>query len=52
MFHVVIHVIALAFYVTLLASSAWAAGLHLYELGTPDLGTAAAGRAALSFFQD
>jgi long-chain fatty acid transport protein len=27
---------------------AWAGGLYLYELGTPDLGTAAAGRAALA----
>src|SRR5687767_7013893 len=30
------------------ASSAWAGGAYLYELGTPDLGTAAAGRAALA----
>ena len=39
--------IALALCMTLAASSAWAAGAYLYELGTPDLGTAAAGRAAL-----
>jgi long-chain fatty acid transport protein len=32
----------------LLASPAWGAGLWLYEAGTPDLGTAAAGRAALA----
>ena len=32
----------------LLATSSWAAGLWLYEQGTPDLGTAAAGRAALA----
>ena len=31
---------------SLLATSAWAGGLWLYEQGTPDLGTAAAGRAA------
>ena len=29
------------------ASDAWAGGLGLYEIGAPDLGTAAAGRAAL-----
>src|SRR5262249_4005599 len=34
--------------VTLAASAAQAAGLYLYELGTPDLGLAAAGRAALA----
>lgn len=33
---------------SLLATSAWAGGLWLYEQGTPDLGTAAAGRAALA----
>ena len=32
----------------LLTTSSWAAGLWLYEQGTPDLGTAAAGRAALA----
>jgi long-chain fatty acid transport protein len=47
MFHIVVHVIALALYVTLVTSPAWAAGAYLYENGTPDLGTAAAGRAAL-----
>ena len=31
-----------------LAPSAWGAGLWLYEQGTPDLGTAGAGRAALA----
>ena len=30
----------------LFTTSSWAAGLWLYEQGTPDLGTAAAGRAA------
>ena len=35
--------------ISLLAgSSAWGSGLWLYESGTPDLGTAGAGRAALS----
>jgi len=29
-------------------SSAWAGGLGLYEIGSPDLGTASAGRAALA----
>jgi long-chain fatty acid transport protein len=33
---------------TLVVSSAQAAGLYLYEAGTPDLGLAAAGRAALA----
>jgi long-chain fatty acid transport protein len=33
---------------TLITSSAWAGGAFLYELGIPDLGTAAAGRAALA----
>jgi long-chain fatty acid transport protein len=32
----------------LFAPSSWAAGLWLYEAGTPDLGTAAAGRAAMA----
>ena len=36
------------FGVFLLAPAAWGAGLWLYEGGTPDLGTAAAGRAALA----
>ena len=31
---------------SLLATSAWAGGLALYELGTPDVGTAAAGWSA------
>src|SRR5262245_4652841 len=30
------------------ATAAWAGGLGLYEVGAPDLGTAAAGRAALA----
>jgi len=33
---------------TISFSSVWAGGAYLYELGTPDLGTAAAGRAALA----
>jgi len=33
---------------SLFATSAWGGGLWLYEMGTPDLGTAAAGRAALA----
>ena len=32
--------------VSLIASSSQAGGLYLYELGTPDVGTAAAGWAA------
>jgi len=32
----------------LLIQSSWAGGLWLYESGAPDLGTAAAGRAALA----
>jgi long-chain fatty acid transport protein len=40
--------ILLIFVGVLWFSPAWAAGLVLYELGTPDLGTAAAGRAALA----
>ena len=43
-----VRVSALALCVTLIASSAQAAGLYLYEVGTPDLGLAAAGRAALA----
>ena len=31
-----------------ISSPAWGGGLWLYEAGTPDLGTAAAGRAALA----
>src|SRR5262245_52208165 len=48
MFCLVVRIIALALYVTLVASSARAAGLYLYELGTPDLGTAHAGGVALA----
>lgn len=33
---------------SLLATSAWGGGLWLYEAATPDLGTAAAGRAAMA----
>jgi long-chain fatty acid transport protein len=33
---------------SLLVSHAWAGGLWFYEMGTPDLGTAGAGRAALA----
>src|SRR5262245_65200760 len=47
MFSTMSRIIALALYITLAASSAQAAGLYLYEAGTPDLGLAAAGRAAL-----
>ena len=36
----------LSFFV--LVPSSWGGGLWLYELGTPDLGTAAAGRAAMA----
>jgi long-chain fatty acid transport protein len=32
----------------LVVSAAWSGGLILYELGTPDLGTAGAGRAAMA----
>jgi long-chain fatty acid transport protein len=48
MFRIVVRVITLAVCMTLVASSSWAAGLYLYELGTPDLGTAQAGQAALA----
>src|SRR5262245_22885550 len=43
----VMSVIVLALSVTLSASWVWAAGAYFYENGTPDLGLAAAGRAAL-----
>ncbi|MBW1789152.1 MAG: transporter [Deltaproteobacteria bacterium] len=33
---------------TFVPTSSWAAGLWLYELATPDMGTAAAGRAAMA----
>ena len=39
---------AAALFTALLATSTWAAGLWLYEQTTPDLGTAAAGRAAMA----
>ncbi len=43
------HCVLLAlFSVFLLVPAAWGGGLILYELGTPDLGTAAAGRAAMA----
>jgi long-chain fatty acid transport protein len=48
MVHLVMRIVALAFSMTLLASSVQAAGLYIYEVGTPDLGTAAAGRAAMA----
>jgi long-chain fatty acid transport protein len=38
----------LTFLGILMSSPAWGGGLWLYEQGTPDLGTAAAGRAALA----
>ena len=34
--------------IALTGSYAWSAGLWLYEAGTPDMGTAAAGRAAMA----
>jgi long-chain fatty acid transport protein len=36
------------FFLLSISNSAWGAGLWLYEGGTPDMGTAAAGRAALA----
>lgn len=48
LFRLVRSVMALALGMTLSASSAWAGGAYLYENGTPDLGTAAAGRAAMA----
>ena len=48
MFHILMRVLGVAVCLPLLASSVQAAGLYLYETGTPDLGTAAAGRAALA----
>lgn len=38
--------VAAVLFIALLSTSTWAAGLWLYEQTTPDLGTAAAGRAA------
>jgi len=40
--------ILVTLFIALFASSAWASGLWLYEEGTPDLGTAGAGRAAIA----
>src|SRR5580765_7356336 len=40
--------LALCFGLATSSSSVWAGGAYVYELGTPDLGTAAAGRAALA----
>lgn len=34
--------------ILLLATSGWAAGVRLHEMGTPDMGTASAGRAAMA----
>ena len=48
MSRIVVRGITLAVCMTLVASSSWAAGLYLYENGNPDLGLAAAGRAALA----
>src|SRR6185369_11225616 len=48
MLRIVVRVITLAICMTLVTSSSWAAGLYLYENGNPDLGLAAAGRAALA----
>jgi long-chain fatty acid transport protein len=43
------HCVLLAlFSVFLLVPTAWGGGVWLYEGGTPDLGTAGAGRAALA----
>jgi long-chain fatty acid transport protein len=39
---------SLFLFTVLAATSAWSAGLWLYEYGAPDMGTAAAGRAALA----
>src|SRR5215831_1433012 len=41
-----VHFLGMALCVSLFAPAAWAGGIYVYELGTPDLGTAAAGRAA------
>jgi long-chain fatty acid transport protein len=46
MFRIMVRVLTLVLCVTLLASSAQAGALYLYENGTADLGLAAAGRAA------
>jgi len=40
--------ISMTLLLLLLEQPAWAAGLWLYEGGTPDLGTAAAGRTAMA----
>src|SRR5215813_5914907 len=48
MVRIIVRVMALVLCMTLVASSAQAAGLYLYELGTPDLGLAQAGMAALA----
>src|SRR5262249_33326756 len=48
MFRIGVHVTVLALCVALAASAAQAAGLYIYDVGTPDLGLAAAGRAALA----
>jgi len=47
-FPILVRMIVLVLSIVLTASSAQAAGLYLYEAGTPDLGLAAAGRAALA----
>ncbi len=39
--------VMVAFYVGVCSQPAWAGGIVLYEIGTPDVGHAAAGRAAL-----
>ncbi|MGI9568275.1 MAG: outer membrane protein transport protein, partial [Desulfobulbia bacterium] len=36
------------FFVVVAAPSTWGAGLWLYELGTPNMGTASAGRGAIA----
>jgi long-chain fatty acid transport protein len=41
-------IISMILLVLLLVQPAWGAGIWLYEAGTPDLGTAAAGRAAMA----
>ncbi|MGE0821175.1 MAG: OmpP1/FadL family transporter [Candidatus Binatia bacterium] len=45
---ITVHLLGTALCVSLFIVTAWAGGAYVYELGTPDLGTAAAGRAALA----
>ena len=41
MLRIMVRSLAVAVCISLIASSAWAGGAYLYELGTPGLGTAA-----------